>query len=82
MNIRPVGPGLASWVALLPFLTEARDAVMELQAPSKPTQLGSVAQADLPPAADWVGCIIYVSDLQKVAVSNGTSWTDTTGGAL
>lgn len=79
-TIRPVGPGsLADPTALL---AEMRDAILELQNPQGPVRFASVLQANLPAAADYEGCVIYVSDLDKLALSDGTTWTDTTGGAL
>jgi hypothetical protein len=50
--------------------------------PKAPDRLWGVLQADLPDAAKWTGCTVYVSDLQKVGLSNGTTWTQTDGGAL
>jgi hypothetical protein len=50
--------------------------------PKAPVRLWSVTQANLPPAAQWPGCIVYVSDKAKVGLSNGTTWTQTDGGAL
>ena len=50
--------------------------------PKSPERLASFAYAQLPPAADWVGCIVYVTDKSKVGLSNGASWTDPAGGAL
>lgn len=81
-SIRPVGPGSLSSEGLQALLSEMRRAVMDLQTPRGPVRLASVEEADLPPATDFDGALIYVSDLQKVAMSNGTTWTDTTGGAL
>lgn len=50
--------------------------------PDAPVRLWSKDLADLPPAANWRGGIVYVADKAKVGLSNGTTWTDTTGGAL
>lgn len=50
--------------------------------PKSPTRLASFTLAKLPPAADWTGCQVYVSDKAKVGLSNGTTWTDPAGGAL
>jgi hypothetical protein len=52
------------------------------QFPTAPVKLWGVLQAKLPPAAKYPGCIVYVSDLGKVGLSNGTAWTQTDGGAL
>lgn len=50
--------------------------------PVQPVRVWGVAQADLPPAADWPRGIVYVTDLGKLALSNGVAWTDTVGGPL
>lgn len=50
--------------------------------PKAPVRLWSVTYANLPPAADWPGCIVFVSDKNKVGLSNGSAWTQTDGGAL
>lgn len=50
--------------------------------PSKPVRLVSYLQADLPNAADWTGCIVYVSDIKKIAASDGTTWLNALGAAL
>lgn len=50
--------------------------------PDRPDRLWPVLFAELPPAADWRGCQVYVTDKAKVGLSNGTSWTDPAGGAL
>ena len=50
--------------------------------PSKPVRLVSYLRADLPNAADWTGCIVYVSDLKKIAASDGTNWLDALGAPL
>jgi hypothetical protein len=80
--IRPIGPGSVSGDGLVALLAEMRDALIELQAPTKPAQPAGCLEADLPPASDWTGATFYLTDKQKVALSNGTTWTDTTGGAL
>jgi hypothetical protein len=81
-SIRPVGPGVNDFPSLLPMLSEVRAAVKALQVPGNPVPLPQVAFASLPPAADWTGHQVWVSDKNKVGVSNGTSWTDPAGGAL
>lgn len=50
--------------------------------PSAPVRLWPVLFADLPPAASWTGCMVYVTDKAKVGLSNGATWTTTTGGVL
>lgn len=50
--------------------------------PTAPVRLWSALAADLPPAADWTGALVWVSDTGKVAVSNGAAWVQTDGGPL
>lgn len=50
--------------------------------PKSPERLASFTFANLPPAANWPGCVVFVSDKNKVGLSNGTTWTDPAGGAL
>lgn len=50
--------------------------------PSSPLQLKAFPSTALPAPADWLGCVIYVSDKHKVGLSNGTTWTDPAGGVL
>lgn len=77
MSIRPVGPGIDSWAALSPLLNEMRDAVIELQNPTRPTALASVVNADLPPADSWRGCCVFVSDKDCIAISTDVAGTYT-----
>lgn len=50
--------------------------------PSAPVRLWSVLFADLPSPADWTGCLVWVPDKGKVAVSNGAAWVVVDGGVL
>lgn len=50
--------------------------------PTAPVRLWSIPSADLPPPADWPGCIVYVSDKLKVGVSTGAAWVAADGGPL
>lgn len=80
--MRPVGPGSLAPDELLQTLGDIFTDLSEAQVPTKPRRLVPVPEADLPPAADWPGCIVYVSDLGKVGLSDGVTWTDAIGGAL
>ena len=42
--------------------------------PSDPVNFWAVDKADLPPAADWRGCLVYVSDQACLGFSDGVSW--------
>jgi hypothetical protein len=50
--------------------------------PTAPVRLWKAPQAELPDPAAWAGAILFVSDLGKLAVSDGAAWTDVTGGPL
>jgi hypothetical protein len=50
--------------------------------PIQPTQQWSIVKADLPPAKDWAGAVVYLNDLKKLAISDGTAWRDAMGGAV
>ena len=58
------------------FLMLLRQAVVDLQNPQEPVQVWSVAQADLPAAADYPNCVVLVSDVPALAISrlSGTTW--------
>lgn len=52
------------------------------RSPRSPERLAAFTYAELPPAIDWTGCVVFVSDKNKVGLSNGSAWTDPAGGAL
>jgi len=82
--MRPVDPRLG--FPLAPTLDEMQGAIRELEVPTKPTLFAIVAQADLPPAANWQGTAILVSDHHCLAVSMQVAgvweWRRADGGAL
>jgi hypothetical protein len=82
--MRPVSPTLG--FPLAPTLQEMQDAINEQAVPTKPVQLASVVNADLPPAADWPGCMIHVSDKNSIAISTPVAgvytWLRADGAAL
>lgn len=53
-----------------------------LSFPVQPVRLWAVIFAKLPPAAEWTGALVWVTDRGKVAVSNGAAWVTTDGGVL
>lgn len=72
-------PGAPQWAQrLLPRLTE----FFRLRHPQAPSELMITTVAELPPAEEWLGAEVWLRDLGKVAVSNGTAWVKTDGGAL
>lgn len=67
--IRPVGPGSTQGPGLGQLLDEMRSAILEIQNPQAPVQMPSVLNADLPPADDWRGCYVFVTDKDCIAIS-------------
>lgn len=82
--MRPVSPTFG--FPLAPTLQEMQDAINEQAVPTKPVQLASVVNADLPPAADWPGCMIHVTDRNSIAISTPVAgvytWLRADGSAL
>ena len=82
--MRPVSPTLG--FPLAAALQEMPAAINEQAVPTKPVQLASVVNADLPPAADWPGCMIHVSDKNSIAISTPVAgvytWLRADGSAL
>lgn len=50
--------------------------------PTRPQLLVQYTSSDLPNAADWAYCLIYVTDKTTVAVSTGSAWVRADGSAL
>lgn len=72
-----VGPvPVAAAGELAEFLTQMRQAVMDLQEPKEPVPLWSCLQAELPDAAAYPNCGVLVSDVPALAISrlSGTTW--------
>lgn len=59
---------------LKPFLVQVSEALQELLQPTKPARLYRTASTTLPPAANWTGCVVDLTDLDTLAKSNGTDW--------
>lgn len=82
--MRPVSPTLG--FPLAATLQEMQDTINEQAVPTKPVQLASVVNADLPPAADWPGCMIHVTDRNCIAISTPVAgiytWLRADGTAL
>lgn len=76
-----VGPEIPA--ALRPFALSVVEAIQALQVPQSPTPLFACLEADLPPAASWAEHVLKVTDLDILAVSNGTDWIrQDTGAAI
>lgn len=58
------------------FLTQLRQAVMDLQEPQEPVPVWECAQAELPAAADYPNRTVLVSDIPTLAISrlSGSTW--------
>lgn len=67
-----VGPEIPA--EMRPFAMSVIEAIRALQAPGSPMPLFASSAATLPPPADWPGCVLRVSDLNILAVSNGLAW--------
>lgn len=60
-----------------------RSAVLELLTPTFPKRVFACAEASLPSAAAFTHCVVKVTDLDILAVSNGTDWIrQDTGAAI
>ncbi|MBP6877477.1 MAG: hypothetical protein KBC34_05620 [Phenylobacterium sp.] len=57
-----------------PFYQALANAVAALQTPQAPAAVFACARADVPPAANWPNGVLRVSDLDILAVSNGSAW--------
>lgn len=66
-----------------PFYQAVVDAIVQLQQPGQPSFVCAVASTDLPPPADWPNGVLRVSDLNILAVSDGSAWIrQDTGAAI
>jgi hypothetical protein len=75
--VKPLGPGSVVGDELLQTLQEIAAAITEIEAPTRPVQMPTVLNADLPPADDWRGCYIFVTDQDTIAISTDVAgvWT-------
>ena len=84
IGVRPVDPSLG--FPLSEILRNLSDVAAEVQTPTQPVALASVAFASLPPAANWPGCMIHVADRNSIAISTPVAgvytWLRANGAAL
>jgi hypothetical protein len=73
MLIPPVGPEAAK-LGLGDLLNAFRNALLELSEPTYPHPVFAALEADLPRAADYPNCPVWVTDLAVMKISNGVSW--------
>jgi hypothetical protein len=82
--IRPISPDLG--YPLSAILQDVSDAAAEIQTPTQPVALATVLFASLPPADNWRGCMIHVSDKNSIAISTPVvgvyTWLRADGSAL
>jgi hypothetical protein len=57
-------------------------AVSELEVPSYPHPVFTIAVAGLPPAAKYQNCVVNLSDLNTLAKCDGVNWRRTDTGAI
>lgn len=81
-----VGPGSLEPSDLLALLREMAGEIAELQAPTRPQAMAYVLNADLPPADEWRGCMIFVTDKDCIAISTDVAgnytWLRADGSAI
>ena len=82
--VRPISPDLGYPISAI--LQDLSDATAEIQTPTQPVALASIAFASLPPAASWPGCMIHVTDRNSIAISTPVAgvytWLRADGSAL
>ncbi|MDX5330435.1 MAG: hypothetical protein LPK04_04485 [Caulobacteraceae bacterium] len=61
-------------VYLRPLLLALIEAARAGQAPGAPTPLHACAAAELPSAAGWRAGLVFITDLNALAVSDGAGW--------
>jgi|DEB3_MinimDraft_2_1074329.scaffolds.fasta_scaffold02288_4 hypothetical protein len=66
---------------LLEYLTGLEARVSILEEPASPKPVYACLQANLPTAADFINCVVYVTDLKRLAHSDGTNWKRADTGA-
>lgn len=67
-----VGPEIPE--AIRPFAMSVIEAIRALENAGSPAPIFACARTDLPPATEWPSCILRISDLDILAVSNGVAW--------
>lgn len=73
--MRPLPPDLPP--PLQAVLRDMYQAIIELQTPTQPVRLPPVVNLSLPPADNWRGCAVFVSDKDCIAVSTDVGGTYT-----
>jgi len=63
------------------YLQELEDRVAELEDPKSPKAPYACVQADLPSPATYINAVVYVTDVKRLAHSDGTNWKRADTGA-
>lgn len=74
-----VGPEIPE--GMRTFALSVVEAIRALQVPQSPVPVLALTAAELPPAANYPNCVVRVSDLDILAVSNGSEWVRQDTGA-
>lgn len=74
----PIG-GIPAQVAA--YLQELEDRVAGLEDLKSPRAPYACAQADLPSPATYINAVVYVTDVKRLAHSDGTNWKRADTGA-
>lgn len=82
--VRPISPDLGYPISAI--LQDLSNVAAEVQTPTQPVALASVAFDSLPLAAKWPGCMIHVTDRNCIAISTPVAgvytWLRADGTAL
>jgi hypothetical protein len=72
-------PGAPMWAQRMADRLDLRFVALWPQAPIR---LPTLTKAELPKPSEWTACAVYVSDVKKIAVSDGAAWRDAMGGLI
>lgn len=67
-----IGPEIPEGIR--PFALSVVEAIRALQFPQSPSPVFATRSDQLPPAEQWPNCVLRITDLDILAVSNGTRW--------
>ena len=67
-----IGPEIPE--GLRPFALSVAEAIRALQVPRSPSPVFATSADQIPPAEQWVNCVLRITDLDILAVSNGARW--------
>lgn len=64
----PVSPVLQEW------LEQTEQRLASLENPASPAPVYACSKANLPAAARFINCVVRITDLNILGVSDGVSW--------